>query len=414
MSTKMTSLLELVGHREWVPATLTLEAVFHRFSQHSLEFMAVLDGERCLGICSREAVSMVLGTLYGRACFAKAPINEHLQTDTLRISLHQSLTDILKLVSAREGERFYEDVLLVDQNGRFQGLITTQSLIQLQHQMLGEYVGTLEATNLQLDRRNRQMEDELKLARELQFSFLPRNFPEIHCADSPHERRIDFQHRYQPSGSVGGDFFQILSLDQSRVGIFLCDVMGHGVQAALVTAMIRASLESLLSIATNPGNLMQMLNRELTQMLAGSDSGLFATAFYLMLDCPREKLIFASAGHPPGFHLKRQSHTICSVTDPGNDVGPPIGIIPEAVYANLTYPQFPGDGDTLLLFTDGLYEIFDGQGRQLGYEGLRAILLEQGQLPLGQMLDGTLAAVKRYARGRGLDDDVCLLGLQWG
>jgi serine phosphatase RsbU (regulator of sigma subunit) len=376
--------------------------------------MAVIDGDQCLGLCSREAVGLVLGTLYGRACFARDPVAGHLLEEVLRISTDQSLTDILQLVSAREGDHFFEDVLLTDQNGRFQGLIPTQSFIQLQHHMLKENILELELTNRKLDQRNRQMENELQLARELQLSILPRNFPELNYGAPPNEMPVEFQHRYRPSGTVGGDFFQLFPLEGKRAGIFLCDVMGHGVQAALITAMIRALMESLQPVAENPGRLMEMLNRELVQMLKGSDSSLFATAFYLVIDCQSEELVFASAGHPPGFHLQRQAQEIRPLTDPEKDGGPPIGIMPEAVYGNLTYVHSPKPGDILLLFTDGLYEIFDDQGKQLGYEGLQSILLEQRMLPLGRVLDGTLEVVQGYAKGQKPDDDICILGLQWG
>jgi serine phosphatase RsbU (regulator of sigma subunit) len=259
---------------------------------------------------------LTLGTLYGRACFAKEPIARHLQDSALCIATNQSLTDVLQLVSSRKRDHFYEDVLLIDQDGRFKGLISTQKLIQLQQRMLEENIEKLEATNLQLDRRNRQMESELLLARELQLSILPRQFPQTtFTLPTGQEATLDFQHRYLPSGSVGGDFFQVLLLSDDRVGIFLCDVMGHGVQAALVTAMIRATLEVLQPFSGDAGELLRLLNKELVRMLSGSDSGLFATALYLVMDCRESRLTFASAGHPPGVHIRPGQSAVSPLID---------------------------------------------------------------------------------------------------
>ena len=91
-----------------------------------------------------------------------------------------------------------------------------------------------------------------------------------------------FSHRYQPASEVSGDFFTVVRLSDETAGVFICDVMGHGVRSALVTAMLRAMVEELSSEASDPGNLLTRMNRDLRIILRESDDLMFATTYYLV------------------------------------------------------------------------------------------------------------------------------------
>jgi sigma-B regulation protein RsbU (phosphoserine phosphatase) len=106
----------------------------------------------------------------------------------------------------------------------------------------------------QLQQQKQQMEEELKMARELQLAMLPQTFPKLKSGGK--DGALEFFSFYFPCGAVSGDFFDVVELSDSKVGVFICDVMGHDVRAALITAMMRALVEDLSTAATEPGHLL--------------------------------------------------------------------------------------------------------------------------------------------------------------
>ena len=95
----------------------------------------------------------------------------------------------------------------------------------------------LATSNEQLREKNEQLQDDLEMASEIQQAFLPQQFPSFPPSVPPERSALQFHSRYLPTGTVGGDFFHILPLSEAQAGVFICDVMGHGVRAALVTAI---------------------------------------------------------------------------------------------------------------------------------------------------------------------------------
>ncbi len=96
----------------------------------------------------------------------------------------------------------------------------------------------------QLRARTAEMESDLEMAREVQQALLPQQYPSFPASAPPEESALRFCHLYHPSGAVGGDYFDVLPLSEDTVGVFLCDVMGHGMRAALVTALSAVSRKS--------------------------------------------------------------------------------------------------------------------------------------------------------------------------
>jgi PAS domain S-box-containing protein len=111
--------------------------------------------------------------------------------------------------------------------------------------------------------KNAQFEADLEMAREIQQVFLMQNYPSFPRSLTPEESWLGFCHWYQPAEQVGGDFFCVLPLSDTEAGVFICDVLGHGLRAALVTAIVRGLLEELTPIATNPGRLLCEINGSL-------------------------------------------------------------------------------------------------------------------------------------------------------
>ena len=125
-----TDLRILISHRQTVSAADSVEHVFEAFRHSDLEFLAIVEGERLLGMCSRHAIDSLLGGRYGFALWARKPIAEHLAPNEIRIVVSSAITDVLREVFARNPENFYDDVLLVHEDGRLLGLISTRDLVQ--------------------------------------------------------------------------------------------------------------------------------------------------------------------------------------------------------------------------------------------------------------------------------------------
>ncbi len=256
--------------------------------------------------------------------------------------------------------------------------------------------------------KNAEIEDDLQLAREVQQAFLPQQFPTFPPTASPEASAVRFVSRYLPTMTLGGDFFHVLRLSDTRVGIFICDAMGHGVQAALVTAIQRTLVEELHALADRPGVFLTQMNASLLSILRRTKSPLFASAFYLVADLAAGALSYANAGHPRALHLHRDTGRIEALAH--GKPGPVLGVFEDSVYT--TYEAALAPHDLVILFTDGLYEVENSQGELFDFELLREVLQARVQLPAEELFDEMLVEVRRFSATGGFDDDVCLVGME--
>jgi phosphoserine phosphatase RsbU/P len=136
------------------------------------------------------------------------------------------------------------------------------------NRLLRENIERLEEKQREIKAKNEQMHEELRMAREVQLAMLPQRYP-IFPADVPAEASaLRFSHRYYPASEVSGDFFSVVPLSNETAGVFICDVMGHGMRSALVTAMLRAIVEELSAEASDPEVLLTRMNRDLKSYFA--------------------------------------------------------------------------------------------------------------------------------------------------
>ena len=122
------------------------------------------------------------------------------------------------------------------------------------------------------------MEADLRMARDLQYAFLPSSYPVVTTGEPGNPGHLDFAHVYHPSGLVGGDFFDILPVSETQVLIFVADVMGHGARAALVVATIRGLLEQIAKETQEPGEFMTRLNSAYSKIYSNASELMVATA----------------------------------------------------------------------------------------------------------------------------------------
>ena len=189
---------------------------------------------------------------------------------------------------------------------------------------------------LELSQKNAIMEDDLKMAHELQVALLPSRFPTIPRGCSLEESAVRICSHYRSTHLVGGDCFNVLQVSDSALSVLISDVMGHGVRAALVTAMLRALEEQLGEKAADPALLLTEMNRALCHIFKGTDTLVFASACCLTVDVGRGTVTFANAGHPSPIMVHRALNSVEPLRSLDNDRGPALGIFEEATYTNHT------------------------------------------------------------------------------
>jgi phosphoserine phosphatase RsbU/P len=263
----------------------------------------------------------------------------------------------------------------------------------------------------ELSLKNAQMEEDLRMAREIQLTTLPQQYPTFPPAAPAAQSAFQFTHRYIPTGTVGGDFFSVSALSDNEAGVFICDVAGHGVRSALVTAMIRALVEELKPLATDPGQFLSKLNSDLHAILKHTGMPMLTTAFYLVADWTTGLMRFANAGHPKPLHIRRAAGRAEPLTNAGGKSEPVLGLFGKMAYE--TSEVRLGPKDMVMLFTDGLYEVEGADSELYSQDLLVAGVQRRVQLPAPRLFDELLAEVQQFAAAKKFDDDVCLVGIEY-
>jgi phosphoserine phosphatase RsbU/P len=240
------------------------------------------------------------------------------------------------------------------------------------------------------ERRLLTIESELEMARQIQFSILPQNvlgMPRLRIAAS-----------YHPMSAVAGDFYQFVELDEHRLGILIADVAGHGVPAALVAAMMKTAMQSVVSCAHSPRDVLQGLNR----MLSRQGHNQFVTAAYLVIDSENYEARYSAAGHPPLF-LSRTGRLQRIESN-----GLVFGVTREPDYPVREIKLCPGD--RLLLYTDGVIEPENAKGEAFGGAKLEQVLLGSQMCPASELIDTLLDEVRTWQpRSIAQQDDITLI-----
>ena len=258
-----------------------------------------------------------------------------------------------------------------------------------------------------LQQRNNEMEEELSLAREVQQALLPKEYPVVPAGVAPTESRLLFGHRYLPISGMAGDFFEVIPSGDQAVTLLICDVMGHGVRSAIIVSMLRGLLEQARMAATDPAELLTMLNGGLHSILKEARVTMFATAFVVVADLERNELRYASAGHPAGIVRTVDGTKILFLGEEGP--GPGLGLFGDAEYE--THRVALDEIRHLLLFTDGIYEVENRSGEAFLQDRLVQVVEDARDGGLEEMLDSVLERVLSFAGSQQFDDDVCLLGM---
>jgi len=236
---------------------------------------------------------------------------------------------------------------------------------------------------------------ELETARRIQSSILP-DLP-------PRLQGVEIAHAYLPASEVGGDFFDVLALEDGRLAVAVGDVAGHGVSSGLVMSMAKSALAVQVTFDPDIQAVFTTLNRMVHQT---ARKRLLATLCYLLLDPRRRELVYASAGHlfpyrvTPGGRVQALE-----------SIAYPLGVRNYLTVEPKTASLDPGD--TLFLFSDGLVEAKSSHSDEMyGFERLEESLARYAEHGVEALRDGVLADLARFTGNQPREDDQTLLALR--
>src|SRR5664279_1230880 len=242
------------------------------------------------------------------------------------------------------------------------------------------------------ERRLLSIENELAIARQLQFAILPTSVPEL--------RSLRVAANYLPRTAVAGDFYEFLAVYQHRAGFLVADVSGHGVPAALIASMIKVAAQSVTAWADDPGEVL----RRLSGILSGQLRGQFVSAAYLWIDTEAHRARYSAAGHPPLLCWRASTGELQRIESNGML----FGVMPDAEYPVCDVAL--ETGDRVLMYTDGVVEPENAAGESFGDLKLEQVVRGNQLCTASELSEHLLAEVRNWQpASMTQQDDITLL-----
>ncbi len=362
--------------------------------------------ERLTGYAAAEVI--------GRNCkFLQGPDTDPLTIAAIRAGLQAQRSFTVEILNHRkDGARFWNRLSITPvrgADGQVSHLIGIQSDVTERR----EAEQALRATKAALEMANTGMRRNLEEAAAIQRAWLPHALPRV--------AGYRFAWDFQPCDELAGDGLDIVRLDRDHLGLYVLDIGGHGVPAALLSASLHRWLspvpeesclfrpqgdnEASFQIAS-PAEVVANLNE---RYRLEPEHGRFCTLIYGVLHLPTRVLRYALAGHPPPLRFATEGDAESAGECP-TARGVPIGVLPAFDYQEVKVRLAPGD--RLLFYSDGVLEALNDQDEAFGRERLRQAAARECGRSLEPWLTGIRQAVLAWCPGRALQDDATLLGLE--
>lgn len=351
-----------------------------------------------------------VGEVLGRNCrFLQGPGTDPEAAEELSTAIREKRAITVQLLNYRkDGTPFWNRLSItpvLDASGTVTHFIGVQSDVTAEK----EAKDALQKANERLEAAREQTRRELAAAGAVQRSLLPEEL--VHAAG------YNFAFRFRPCSDVGGDCLNILPLDGDHLAIYILDVSGHGVAAALLSV----TLSHMLSVVpdrsflyqasaeghggysiTPPAEVVSRLNRH---FIANPAALQFFTMIYGVLDLRSAEFRYVSAGHLSPILFRPGRPPVVRETG-----GVPAGLLAAATYDEHSLVLSPGD--RLFLCTDGVFESETGSGQELGVEGLLDRLGQNRDLPLEDLLTSVMRSVEEWSAPSGPVDDASILAIE--
>jgi sigma-B regulation protein RsbU (phosphoserine phosphatase) len=245
------------------------------------------------------------------------------------------------------------------------------------------------------DEERRRLESELELSQVVQRALLPQRIPNI--------RGVELAAFSRPSEIIGGDYFDFFEFRDGTHGIVIADVSGHGVAAGMLMSSLQTALRTMAPDTDSPAEILERINRFYIHNIHFTT---FVTVFLARFDPVTLTLTYVNAGHNPPAVRRREGNRIIWL----KPTAPAVGLA-ENFHARMESIGF-SDGDSLLLYTDGVTEVLNISNEQFGQERLAELVHQHADRPALDLVQAVRQAVNTFGGNRPLADDVTMVALK--
>ncbi len=301
--------------------------------------------------------------------------------------------------SEKAGQHMFEFVVPQKDGSRLPVVITTRRFEDPDGRMYAIVTFTdiseqkraqtmLRDANAKLEERQKQIDEDLTLAARVQQSLAPQSLVWGGL-------RVDAY--YHPVRRIGGDFGVVTPVNDENLNLLVCDVSGHGIGSSLVANRLYTEILAELRRNIPLGDMLRRLNQFVIQSIGGS--AFYFTAAAARIDRGGRRMVFAGAGHPPAM-----------IVTPGQEPrllesrSMLLGALPDAVDGEAVLDLDLNPGDRVMLYTDGLTEVFDSSGEMLDISGLKNFVRDASELPFSEMKRAILDRIAAWRSGPPADD----------
>jgi phosphoserine phosphatase RsbU/P len=241
-----------------------------------------------------------------------------------------------------------------------------------------------------------RMQQELNIAREVQMGLLPRVTPIF--------KNLEIAADCVPAQEVGGDYYDFIRYDQSKLAIVIGDVSGKGIKAAFYMTLVKGFLKALSRYAQSPAEILKELN---FLFFENTRSDAFISMIFGIFDMTTNELIIARSGHNPALHYHKDSNTISTIHGKGLAIGLEKGeLFDKMIEENRIVIQ---PGDLFIFYTDGLTEAMNKSNEQFSEESLEKLIKEHCNKAPAELIKVIYREVDKFSKGKQQHDDMTLV-----
>lgn len=302
---------------------------------------------------------------------------------------HDELSKAQKsFVISRETESDSQDLSVIN----VASVITKSRELALENRDLEAAVEILKRFKTELELKQKSIAKDLKLAKNIQKGIIPQTIPDW--------KGIQFWNHFSPMQEVSGDYYDYFPIDEDKIGVAICDVSGHGVPAAFITALSKMLFNKYRS--PSPSSIFKNINRDLLELLMQQG---YTTCIYAVID-KNYKIIYSIAGHPRPILLSGKTSKASLLHGEGTF----LGMFPEASDHYEDNQVILEPGDKVFLYTDGLTEAENDEGEPFGDDRLLEIIEETVDMDIQESIEYISRKHHEFCMGTDQMDDITILG----
>ncbi|MEM9025359.1 MAG: GAF domain-containing SpoIIE family protein phosphatase [Verrucomicrobiota bacterium] len=260
------------------------------------------------------------------------------------------------------------------------------------------------AANIHLLLEKNRLDVDIELAANIQRLLLPSVYPDL--------KQLDIASTYILAQKVGGDLYDVFQIDENRIGVAIADVSGKGISGSLMMAITQTHLRHFALSLESPSEVLKAMNQEL--MEAGMRKEMFITFVYAIIDVSENTVTVARAGHELPVVVRRTLNAEATV-EKIESSGMALGMVENRIFSHtlkdVSVPFNPGD--ILFLYTDGITETANRDGKEFSYARLADILQENAEISMNELNELLLKQVERFSETDHYDDDLTMVSVKY-